>query len=224
MPTDSETPLIETKELRHSYSDQEILYIKSWCLHEGENQLLLGASGCGKTTLISLLSGLSKPSSGDIWVNGILLSGLQSGEIDRLRASMFGLIFQDYHLVSSLNVYENITLPQQFTNQPTDKGWAEHLLKRLGLTDKKHTKPSALSHGEAQRVAIARAAMCQPPVVIADEPTSALDDENTAHVMELLNNLCAEWGATLLVASHDKRIKPFFEKRLILKSQETSPA
>lgn len=210
------TALLEIKELQHSYGAHDVLQLDHWRLNEGENQLLLGPSGSGKTTFLSILSGLLQPSSGQIWVQGRQISGMKPRELDKLRASTFGLVFQDHHLVSSLTLEENLDFAQYFARKKADPDWAPHLLSRLGLSDKKHSKPASLSRGEAQRAALARAAICRPPIMIADEPTSALDDRNCERVAELLQDLCQEWGATLLVASHDARIKRFFTKTLEL--------
>lgn len=219
-PEIGKKPLIEVEGLRHTYGSNEVLFLESWQLQSGTNQLLVGPSGSGKTTLISILTGLMQPSSGTVQVLGQQISGLRTRELDRLRVSVFGLVFQDHHLVSSLSVAENLALAQHFAGQKQDRSWANHLLEQLGLRNKQQAKPASLSAGEAQRAAIARAAVCKPKILIADEPTSALDDKNTEDVVGLLKSLCSLWGATLLVASHDARIKPHFQKCLDLGSQK----
>lgn len=217
-------PLIEVSGLRHTYGSHEVLHLDHWCLQKQVNQLLIGPSGSGKTTLISILTGLMQPTSGEIWIDGDLMSGKGPRQLDKHRVSTFGLVFQDHHLVSSLSIKDNLALAQHFAGQKTDQAWADHLIERLGLKEKQYAKPANLSSGEAQRAAIARAAICKPSIIIADEPTSALDDQNTDRVISLLRDLCDEFAATLLVASHDARIKPYFERSLDLGISQTGAA
>lgn len=208
--------LLQVTDLRHQYGDRTVLSIDNWCLKEGDHQLLLGPSGSGKTTLLGILTGLLSPTGGKVEALGTNLTDMSVSQISSFRARNYGFVFQDHHLVSSLTVGENLTLAQHLAELPVDEDWGDHLLEQLGLANHKNSKPSELSHGEAQRAAIARAAVTKPPLILADEPTSALDDDNAIGVIELLKCLSAEAGSTMLIASHDSRIKPFFSNSLTL--------
>ncbi|MEX0300243.1 MAG: ABC transporter ATP-binding protein [Kordiimonas sp.] len=211
-----ERPLVEAFSLKHLYSEREVLRLNHWALRPGERHLLLGPSGSGKTTLISILTGLLQPTSGQVNIAGKTLASLSPKAVDALRAKTFGLVFQDHHLVSSLSLEDNLLLALRFSGQEKDEQWAHQLLALLGLEHLRHCKPSILSRCEAQRAAIARAAICKPPILIADEPTAALDDANTDRVITLFTNLANEWGAALLVASHDSRLSHHFDTRISL--------
>jgi putative ABC transport system ATP-binding protein len=185
-----------------------------------EHQLLMGPSGSGKTTLLGILSGLLSPVEGVVEALNVPLKDMTISQLSVFRARNFGFVFQDHHLVSSLTLEDNLALAQQLADVPIDSNWVNQLLHSLGLTGLRQAKPSRLSHGEAQRAAIARAVVTRPPLILADEPTSALDDENADRVMGLLNTLCETSGSTMLVASHDNRLKPFFSQSLELQKLE----
>ena len=215
-PKNNDTPLVRTTNLRHNYGDRNVLSIADWHLSRGENQLLLGPSGSGKTTFLSILTGLLKPTSGEIEFQIDDKQKLSGDMISKHIATLFGIVFQDHHLVSSLTLEENLKLAQTLSKRKPDPEWANHLLETLGLYSRRKDKPVILSRGEIQRAAIARAASTRPAIIIADEPTSALDDANCDQVMALLNNLSIEAGSTMLVASHDHRITPYFKETLKL--------
>lgn len=211
-------PLLRVAGLSHRYGDREVLSIPDWQLVAGEHQLLVGPSGSGKTTFLGILSGLLSLTKGSVEVLGKLIDDMPLAVSSAFRAKNFGFVFQDHHLVSSLTVEENLALARHLAGLREDTGWTNRLFDQLGLTSLRASSPASLSHGEAQRAAIARAAVTRPPMLLADEPTSALDDENASRVMELLKALSEEAGATLLVASHDSRIKSFFKQSLMLET------
>lgn len=213
-------PLFEVSGLSHSYGDKQVLAIDTWQLNPGEHQLLLGPSGSGKTTFLGVLSGLLSPTAGEVAALGKSFDQMTSKDRSNFRAKCFGFVFQDHHLVSSLTLEENLQLARHLAGLGEDTAWEDKLLAHLGLIDLRKSKPASLSHGEAQRAAIARAAITRPKILLADEPTSALDDANTRSVMELLKSLSEEAGSTMLVASHDSRLKPFFDHTLVLNKQE----
>lgn len=179
-------------------------------INAGDKTLLLGASGCGKTTLLSVLAGLLQPSSGHVWLEAQDFYAQPSSLRDKIRGQAFGFVFQTLHLLPSLTLSQNITLAADMAGATPEAGRLAFLLDRLQLTDKAHRKPEALSQGEQQRAAIARAVLLRPKLILADEPTSALDDDNAHIVMRLLEDHALETGAALLVATHDHRIKKHF--------------
>jgi putative ABC transport system ATP-binding protein len=181
-------------------------------INAGEKVLLLGQSGCGKTSLLSVIAGLLTPSSGHIFVNGTDIFSLTTQQRDRLRGQIFGFVFQTLHLLPSLTIAQNIQLASDMAKLPSTQGRLEKLLSSLGLTELADRKPSELSQGQQQRAALARALYNFPALIIADEPTSSLDDENAKLVMNLLEQQAKESGSALLVATHDHRITHHFDK------------
>ena len=202
--------LFVVKNLQYKLSQYEILKTQSFSLKPGEHCLILGPSGSGKTTLLNLLSGLLKLEHGEITFNHQKYSICSENQLDDLRLKNFGFIFQKLHLMNHLNVFQNIILAQ---NKP-DNNFANHLIKTLQLESKKEKLASQLSFGEAQRVAIARGIVNKPMVVFADEPTSSLDDMNTDIVMKLIFSQAKRLGTSLIVSTHDLRIKKYFNESL----------
>ena len=200
--------LFTLSDIIYKFKKKEIFSKKKLNFTEGEHVLLHGKSGCGKTTLVNLMSGLLRPSSGTIFFENVDFSALSDCELDDLRSNNFGLIFQRLHLIGHLDVEQNLKLASKVSNAKNILS----LIKYLGLEDKKKQLAKDLSVGEAQRVAIARAVANNPKVIFADEPTSALDDHNTIKVMELLFDQTQKNKSTLLVASHDDRIKKYFSR------------
>ena len=208
--------MLSLKGLRQTYGARQVLALEQFEAAAGEHWLVLGASGSGKTTFLNLVAGLLKPSAGDIEVDGQPLAALQGAALDRWRGRTVGIVPQKLHLVSSLDVLDNLLLAPFLAGLPVDKVRAEFLLDQLNLKDRSRSKPNQLSHGQAQRVAIARAVMNGPKLLLADEPTSNLDDANCVQALDLLQNQAQECGATLIVATHDQRARARFENRLEL--------
>lgn len=188
-------------------------------IDHNDNVLLLGPSGSGKTTLLSVLAGLLPPTTGTVRVGGDDFYALSAAARDHVRGRQFGFVFQTLHLLPSLTLSQNIMLAADMAGRAPEAGRLDQLLDTLGLTDKAHRKPDALSQGEQQRAAIARAVLLRPQIVIADEPTSALDDDNARVVMDLLQDQAGDAGAALLVATHDTRITERFDTVLTLENQ-----
>lgn len=188
-------------------------------LDRGENLLILGESGIGKTTLLHLLAGLLKPASGRIAVAGVDLTRLKGKELDRFRGSQVGIVFQKPYFIQSLTLGENLQMIQTLGRKSIDIHAIELLLDELGLFDKIHSKPHRLSQGEQQRAAIALALVNRPALILADEPTSALDDKNCSKVIKLLKHQTAKYGASLLLITHDNRLTCEFENSVTLQSQ-----
>lgn len=183
---------------------------------KGEHWLLLGQSGSGKTTLLHLLGGLLSPSEGQVTINETSLKSLSTSALDKFRGKNIGIIFQTSHFVKALTVQENLMLAQQLAGLKISKPRIKELLDRLNIGHKLHSKPHQLSQGEQQRVAIARALVNQPAIILADEPTSALDDHNCDEVIQLLEEQAAAANATLLVVTHDSRLKEKFDHKILL--------
>ncbi len=182
----------------------------------GARWLLLGQSGSGKTTLLHLLAGMRTPTAGSIDVNGTDITKLSSSELDSFRGRNIGVIFQRPHFVRSLNVFDNIALARSLAGMDVKRTDILELLERLNIGHKASSNVSSLSVGEQQRVAIARAIINQPTVILADEPTSALDDINTDEVLNLINDMASRVDATLLIVTHDNRLKSEFENQILL--------
>ena len=154
--------------------------------------------------------------AGFVQINGQELNQLKGRHLDFFRGSHIGIIFQKAHFVHALNVEQNIKIASELSNKPIDKVWFEHILESLQIIDKVHKKTTQLSEGEKQRVAIARAIINRPALILADEPTSALDDENTHEVIQLLQKSAAEVQASLIIVTHDNRLKEGFENKIEL--------
>jgi len=206
--------MLQTNQLHFSYTGAQTLAFPDFTCQKGEQWLLLGQSGSGKTTLLHLLGGLLSPTKGYVKIGDTDLKSLSTAALDKFRGKNVGIIFQKAHFVKSLTVQENLILAQQLAGVAIDKQRIADLLNRLNVGHKLHAKTNELSQGEQQRVAIARAIVNQPRVILADEPTSALDDENCEEVIQLLEEQAAAVGATLLVVTHDGRLKERFEKQI----------
>lgn len=202
--------MILSKNIRFSYSTSTELEFPDVHIQKNQHTLLLGDSGTGKTTLLHLLSGLSKPTSGIITIDGQDIYALSESKLDAFRAAHIGFIFQEAHLLKNLTVSENIQLAQSLAKKKVDTNQVNEVLNKLQLIDKANNYPNQLSRGQQQRAAIARAVINNPQILIADEPTASLDDTNTKHVLDLLLDTASNYGATLLIATHDKRIKDNF--------------
>ncbi len=208
--------MLITKNLQFQYPASTPMSFPDIELQRGEQGLLLGQSGSGKTTLLHLLGGLLSPKSGDICINDQNLSLLRGAELDRFRGRNIGIIFQTAHFVRSLTVEENLVIAQQLSGSKVDKSLIINFLDKLNLGHKLKSKPHELSIGEAQRANIARALINAPSVILADEPTSALDDKNAEEVIKLLEQQAAAVNATLMIVTHDGRLKSYFKKQIQL--------
>ncbi|HEY7379020.1 MAG TPA: ABC transporter ATP-binding protein [Steroidobacteraceae bacterium] len=172
----------------------------------GESVAVVGASGAGKSTLLALLAGLDEPSGGKIWLNGAELTQLDEDGRAALRARHVGFVFQSFHLVPSLTALENVMLPLELAGHKDARSAALEVLEKVGLEARKGHYPNQLSGGEQQRVAIARAFVTRPAVLFADEPTGNLDTATGERVIDLLFDLNAASGTTLVLVTHDKSL------------------
>ncbi|MBE8719210.1 ABC transporter ATP-binding protein [Sphingobacterium pedocola] len=202
--------MVRSENLTFNYFSSHKLQFPDFTIEKNQHTLLLGDSGTGKTTLLHLLSGLSKPSNGKVYIGEQDIYKLTESQLDGFRAKNIGFIFQEAHLLKNLTVSENIELAQHLAKKAVDTDIIFEILDKLQLTEKAGSYPSQLSRGQLQRAAIARAVVNKPRLLVADEPTAALDDTNTKRVLDLLLETATSYGATLLIATHDKRIKDNF--------------
>jgi ABC-type lipoprotein export system ATPase subunit len=213
--------MIEVESLRHDYGNRMVLSLPAFTARQGEHWLILGRSGCGKTTLLHILAGLLTPSRGRAVVADQDLSLIRGAALDRFRGRHVGIVFQRMHLVDALTVRQNLELAPWLAGcKSVDT--IDQLLERLRLSHRRTAYPADLSAGEAQRLALARAVVNRPRVLLADEPTSSLDDENCTAVLSLLIQQAEDSGATLLIVTHDQRVKARVANRLELDSHDAA--
>jgi putative ABC transport system ATP-binding protein len=172
----------------------------------GETISIVGPSGAGKTTLLMALSGLEKPTSGQIHVAGVDLTSINEDSLARFRREHVGIVFQSFHLIPTMTALENVALPLEFASSENPMAQAMAALKKVGLGERVDHFPGELSGGEQQRVAMARAFVAKPSLLLADEPTGNLDRETGAMVMDLLFELQKEHGTTLVLVTHDEAL------------------
>ncbi len=208
--------MILIKDLRFAYGENPVLNIEELRVEQGYNYLFLGNSGSGKTTLLHILAGLIKPDSGKVILAGTDITQLKTHQMDQFRANHMGLIFQKSHLISALTVLENLLLAQYLGGIKKDVKRIDEVLADLNVWHRKKAKVYELSQGEAQRISIARAMLNKPKIILADEPTSSLDDTNCEKVIEMLQKQASQYNATMVITTHDHRIKLRFENSLTL--------
>ena len=207
--------MIKTESLKFSYDGKKYFEFPDINLDSGENLLIIGNSGIGKTTLLHLLAGILKPESGLINVSGIDISKFSDTELDKFRGDNIGIVFQKPHFISSLTINENLKLAKYLSPSKTS-GDAKKILESLDIKDKYQQKPNQLSEGEKQRASIALALINSPSLILADEPTSSLDDFNCDNVIKLLKTQAKDHKAQLIVITHDARLKKHFKNNLNL--------
>lgn len=195
-----------TKTVQTAAGPLTILQNINIAIDAGESLAVIGASGSGKTTLLGILAGLDVPSSGSVALAGEELTHLDEEARALLRGRLVGFVFQNFQLLASLTAAENVMLPIELRGDADAAQRASELLDRVGLGERGHHYPRQLSGGEQQRVAIARAFACRPQVLFADEPTGNLDTTTGARVTELLFDLNADFGTTLVLVTHDPRL------------------
>ena len=212
--------MLQTEDLGYQYPGAPPLSFPDISCPAGEHRLILGASGCGKTTLLHLLAGLLRTQRGRIRIGGTALQGLNGTQLDRFRGQHIGVIFQKAHFVAALSLQDNLRLARYLAGlKPAAQRIAE-LLERLRLSHRAAGFPHQLSEGEKQRAAIARAVLNAPSLLLADEPTASLDDGNATEVAQLLAEMTQPTGgaspSALVIVTHDQRLKDHFADHLHL--------
>ncbi|WP_339755863.1 ABC transporter ATP-binding protein [Algoriphagus aquimarinus] len=211
--------MLSTHSLSFEYDEFNQFEFPDLELNEGDDLLILGESGIGKTTFLHLISGLLKLKTGKIFIDGTDLFSLSDKQLDIFRGGAIGIVFQRPHFINSLTLGENLALIQFLGKKKADPIRIKLVLDSLGILSKKDTKPHLLSQGEQQRAAIALAVINQPKLILADEPTAALDDKNCIKVIELLKSQTRRNKASLLIITHDQRLKSEFRNSVSLASK-----
>ncbi len=193
-----------TKQVRSGEAMLTILHDVDLAVQPGEAIAVVGASGSGKTTLLSLLAGLDTPSAGAVRVDGADLFALDEDGRAAVRARLIGFVFQSFQLMPAFTALENVMLPLELAENGEARGRALEMLERVGLAARTHHYPKHLSGGEQQRVALARAFVGRPKILLADEPTGSLDAATGAEVIDLMFDLNAQFGTTLVLVTHDE--------------------
>ncbi len=207
-----ESHAIKLRNVTKSFGDggSKLTVLKDISLEtkEGEILMLVGPSGCGKTTLISIMAGTLHADQGDIEVFGSMLNKMSKRAVTKFRAQNIGFIFQQFHLIPTLNIVQNASVPLLIQGKSTRhaEAKAREALHKVGLGDRLNHRPAELSGGQQQRVAIARAMVHEPRLIICDEPTAALDAKNGQLVMELFENVARTPGRCVVIVTHDNRI------------------
>ena len=214
------TMLLETEDLCKYYGSGENL-VKAidhttMDIQRGEFTAIVGRSGSGKSTLLHMLGALDRPDSGKVRIEGKNVFELKDEELAVFRRRKIGFIFQNYNLIPSLNVWENIVLPMGLDKKKVDQTFVRNLTERIGITDKLKSLPSTLSGGQQQRVAIARALASKPAIILADEPTGNLDSRTELEVISLLKACVNEYGQTLVMLTHDETIAQMADRILVI--------
>ena len=224
LSSNSQTLQITHVTKRYGVGSTEVTAVRdvSLSVSPGEIVLIMGPSGSGKTTLLSMLGALLKPTEGTIQLNDITISALAENRLPDIRLKQFGFIFQDFNLLSALSALENVAIVAELAGSKSSeaKRKATLLLTELGLGGRLNFLPEKLSGGEKQRVAIARALVNDPTLILADEPTANLDSKIGHEIMRLLRRIAKEQGRSVVIVSHDQRIKDIADRVLWLEDGE----
>ncbi len=209
--------MLHLTELKKSFTQPDggalpILDIPEFHVAPGEEMVLVGRSGCGKTTLLHVIAGISRPDSGRVRIDDWETTLFSEAECDRFRAERIGYVFQTFNLLSGFTALENVLLAMRFAGRYVDKLRAKKLLDRVGLKDRMTHKPTMMSVGEQQRVAVARALANKPKVILADEPTANVDAGNQQQILDLIRQTCGEEGVALVLVTHAPEVADQFDR------------
>ncbi len=209
--------MLQISELRKSFREPDgsklpILNIKAFELAEGDQVVLMGRSGCGKTTLLHVIAGISRPDTGSVRIDGCDITQLSEAGRDRFRADKIGYVFQTFNLLPGFSALENVLLGMSFAGKGTDASRARDLLERVGLQHRMSHRPGMLSVGEQQRVAVARALANRPKLLLADEPTANVDSAHQQQIVDLIRQTCREEEVALLMVTHTPEVAEQFDR------------
>jgi putative ABC transport system ATP-binding protein len=203
--------MLKCEQINISFGSAPILRDVSFALPKGEHLVITGASGSGKTTLLSILTGLLSPQSGRVFYDEQDIVSLSPAVQDRWRARYLGVILQSFYLIPAFTAWQNVIYPIRLRGETLDETRLQGVIKRLGLMNVMHQSVRSLSVGEQQRLSVARALSTSPQWIICDEPTSALDDAHCNALMALLQEEAAQLNASLIVVTHDNRVRTFLQ-------------
>jgi ABC-type lipoprotein export system ATPase subunit len=209
--------MLQLKDIKKSFREPDggvlpILDIARFEVKAGEQMVLTGDSGCGKTTLLHVIAGLSRPDSGEVRIDGTNITLLPEAGRDQFRAAKIGYVFQTFNLLPGFSALENVVLGMTFGRQRSDAGRARQLLERVGLGNRLSHKPAMLSVGEQQRVAVARALANRPKLLLADEPTANVDARHQQRIIDLIRGACRDEEVALLLVTHTPQVSEQFER------------
>jgi len=209
--------MLHVENLRKSYLEANghplpILEIPEFRLAAGQQMAMLGRSGCGKSTFLHILAGITRSDAGSVRIDDVDITRLSESGRDRFRATKIGYVFQTFNLLPAFTALENVVLGMTFSRGNRNRARAGQLLDRVGLLARAHHKPRALSVGEQQRVAVARALANQPRLLLADEPTANVDPENQQRIVDLIRQSCREEKVALLLVTHAPEVAEQFER------------
>ncbi len=203
--------MLVLKNAHHTYDARTTVKLPELHTDKGDHLLITGLSGSGKSTLLHVLAGVLRPTRGTLTINGTDLYKMSESQRDRFRGRNIGVIYQQLHLIDTLSVEVNIRIAQYMAGIPEDLNRIRDLCSELGIGEKMRSYPGQLSQGQKQRVSIARAVVNEPALLLADEPTSSLDDLRSEDVVGLLKKMAEKTGATLVISTHDSRVKRHFD-------------
>jgi len=209
--------MLQLRNVKKSYIEPDggrlpILDIPQFDVADAEQMVLVGKSGCGKTTLMHTIAGITRADAGQIKIDGLDIANLSEAGVDKVRAAKIGYVFQTFNLLPGFTAYENVLLGMTFARGRKDPQRARQLLDRVGLSHRATHKPAALSVGEQQRVAVARALANRPSLLLADEPTANIDPRNQKKIVDLIRETCREEGVSLIIVTHSLDVTGQFER------------
>jgi putative ABC transport system ATP-binding protein len=209
--------MLQLSAVKKSYVEPDggrlpILDIPKFEVQDAEQMVLVGKSGCGKTTLLHTIAGITRADSGQIKIDGIDIANLSEAGVDKIRADKLGYVFQTFNLLPGFTALENVLLGMTFARGRKDHARAKQLLDRVGLSHRSTHKPTALSVGEQQRVAVARALANRPSLLLADEPTANIDPRNQQKIVDLIRDTCREENVSLIIVTHSMEVAGQFSR------------
>ena len=208
--------MIILKSAEHQYDSETKVALPDLEIEAKSERAILGLSGSGKSTLLHILAGILKPTKGILEMDGRSVYDMSEAERDRFRGQHIGILFQQLHLVDSLTVRQNLCLAQYMAGRKEQNSKIQSICSQLEISEKLDVYPDQLSQGQKQRVGIARVVINEPLLILADEPTSSLDDRRAEDVIRLLRAQAEQCGATLIISTHDTRVKQYFEQTVDL--------